>query len=297
MILLTCNFQGYPTFMSDKMAILHRHVSGEENVEVKNPFESYTFPIRTSKEPDLTLDVSDPSINPYTYLKGQHTVRYPIGDSTFVETQTSNYTAANEKIHEIIETCVQPRVFSLMKSEPSTYQCFVNNNVACTPNEREIALDRIHSYAHEMMAGDPHVGHPYIGTVANTPPFGNVIQAFDPNFHILHAGMDYYHALWQRLNPDIQMEEQLGASGVYTRLSGEVVDFDSDLTPFWKNGRYSNEYLNSHDVWDHRNLGYDYELLDDYKTKEDLLNAIDFLYGKSGNDLSGCQYDLVQLYA
>jgi hypothetical protein len=92
---------------------------------VKNPFKGYTLPICTSISPDPTLNVSDPGINPNTYLAGQHTIQYPIGNSSFFETQTSDYDAANEKIKEVIPTCVQTRLYALFSAPEgsSTYQC------------------------------------------------------------------------------------------------------------------------------------------------------------------------------
>jgi hypothetical protein len=293
---------GYPSFLTKDTLTIHRTASGDTNVEIQNPFQSYTFPIRTSASPDVTLNVSDPGINPKTYLAGQHTVRYPIGNSTFIETQTSDYNAANEKLKEVIPTCVQTRVHALLSAPEgsSTYQCFLNGNMpivkSCSSEERNIALDRIHSYAHEMMAGSPWVGHPYVGTISNTAPYGNPTQAHDPAFHILHVSMDMHHAIWQRLNPETKLRAALDIPPpgfIYTRLGGGMVSNETDLTPFWKDFRFSNKYLNSNDVWNHRDLGYEYETLEESgSNKAKLREAVNALYGGSGNTIKDCKYDL-----
>jgi hypothetical protein len=137
-----------------------------------------------------------------------------------------------------------------------------------------------------MMAGSPWVGYPYIGTISNTAPYGVPTQAFDPNFHILHVSMDMHHALWQQcLNPDTRLETALDipVSVLYTRLGGGMVSNKTYLTPFWKDSRFSNKYLNSNNVWNHRDLGYKYETLEESGTdKTKLLEAINALYGGSG---------------
>jgi tyrosinase len=236
---------GFYPYLIDEMVTLSMAPDGTANVQVKNPIASYTFPITTGFDLTSQGNMADtpPEVrSPLIMAKGEESVRYP-SEGNYLKT---NITGAQATLKFVAETCIQPLLYEFFKTEFPSYNCISNEydfETGCADFTRN-SLERIHGFGHNSMGGNGLIGYPNgDGTLAQTGP----LQAYEPIFFLLHSSMDKWLAMWQRLNPDMWIEESTDLFGTYTSLVNQRTDDSSPLAPFWLN-KTSGEYITSADI-------------------------------------------------
>lgn len=278
---------GFYPILIDEQVTLHVAPSGATNVQVKNPFASYKFPITTGFDltsQGMTAATPPGERCPMISAKGEYSVRYP-SEGNYLK---ADIEAAQDSLKFIAKTCTQPLLYEFFHTNFPSYNCISNEydfESGCDGTLSK-SLERIHGFGHNSMGGSILTGYTHGGgTLSQVGP----LQAFDPIFFFLHASMDKWLSMWQGINPDKWIEESTDIFGTYTAPPYEKTNEGTPLTPFWKD-KAQGTYISSADVRDFKHLGYTYPDLEGNPSKAEIMQKVEALYGNFAQDSSACPY-------
>jgi len=227
---------------------------------ILNPLYSFKFPSLSSND--------FPS---YPFYQWHQTVRYPTNTQPHANSQdglVNQQLAANA-------ASLRQRVFTLLTSSQYFTYAAISNKAANVGAPD--SLEGVHDVIHGLTGNGGHMS--YID-----------YSAFDPIFYLHHANIDRLFAIWQALNPNAWIGNQVNPFGTYGIPPGTNEDQFTPLTPF----RNAQGFLyDSQSVRQISYFGYSYPELNDWRYhnnpsgyRSHIIQQVNSLYGSTSQQLA-----------
>lgn len=167
------------------------------------------------------------------------TMRYPTNDGP---TAVSRNDLVAEQLDNSASS-FRARLYNLFTNYPD-YTTFSNEAwIPANNTEGYDSIESIHDQIHGLTGSGGHMT--YID-----------YSSFDPIFFLHHAMIDRCFAMWQVLYPNSYVVAESAEYSTFTTSAGETQDAQTDLTPFFQNGKGS--FWNSNSARSTETFGYAY---------------------------------------
>jgi tyrosinase len=165
------------------------------------------------------------------------------------------------------QNMLKQRLYNLFTSQ-SNFSQFGNEAwIQGQPQGAYDSIENIHDVVHIDVGGQNYGDMTVIA-----------VSAFDPAFWLHHAMVDRAFALWQALYPNSYVQPQTQVQSTFWYNTGDVVDADTPLKPFFSDP--TGDFWTSNSVRDLTTFGYTYPELQSNDSNA-IKTAINNLYGSA----------------
>ncbi|KAH0539087.1 hypothetical protein FGG08_004325 [Glutinoglossum americanum] len=247
---------------------------------LRNPLAAYVF----HPKPDASVfptnemvSVPSLSLTPPTHLTAPYkwwssTAQQGSQYSQTVRRPDGNGNSQPDAINAVLNSnagSLHDRIYLLLSRE-TEYSAFSNTNGQRSDTNSD-SLEAVHNDIHVLVGWGGHMMYvPY--------------SAFDPIFWLHHTNIDRLYAIWQAINPDSYVIDQVSRFNTFTTNSGSTEGVNTALAPFHGPNDIEFTSANSrHTV----QFGYTYPEVRDWsktpaEVKSDAQAAVNRLYGPAG---------------